>query len=165
MIAWPLGRFDCCAMSDGTAALVVTRPEIAKEMKHKDDYVLVKANDLAVDSTFPMYRLGYDWLGFPATKTAAAMAYEEAGVKDPRKEISFAEVLDCFTSTELLNMGDLGFVDPPAAAAAVADRMTEVEGDIPVNPSGGLKCFGRPGGSDRPTEVSTRKWPKKSESC
>jgi len=147
MIAWPLARFDCCAMSDGSAALVITRPEIAKKMKHKDDYVLVKANALAVDSTFPMYRPGYDWLGFPATKTAAAMAYKEAGVKDPRKEISFAEVHDCFTSTELFNIGDLGFVDPPKAAAAVADGMTELEGDIPVNPSGGLKCFGHPIGA------------------
>jgi len=147
MIAWPLGRFDCCAMSDGAAALVVTRPEIANKMKHKDDYVVVKANALAIDSTFPMYRPGYSWLGFPATKRAAAMAYEEAGVKDPRKEISFAEVHDCFTSTELFNIGDLGFVDPPKAAEAVRDGMTELEGDIPVNPSGGLKCFGHPIGA------------------
>jgi acetyl-CoA C-acetyltransferase len=147
MIAWPLGRFDCCAMSDGAAALVVTRPEIADKMKHKDDYVVVKANALAIDSTFPMYKPGYNWLGFPATKQAAALAYEEAGVKDPRKEISFAEVHDCFTSTELFNIGDLGFVDPPKAAEAVRDGMTEIEGDIPVNPSGGLKCFGHPIGA------------------
>ena len=147
MIAWPLGRFDCCAMSDGSAALVVTRPEIADKMKHKDDYVVVKANALAIDSTFPMYRPGYDLLGFPATKRAAALAYEEAGVKEPRKEISFAEVHDCFTSTELFNIGDLGFVDPPKAAEAVRDGMTEIEGDIPVNPSGGLKCFGHPIGA------------------
>ncbi|MGQ9572985.1 MAG: acetyl-CoA acetyltransferase [Dehalococcoidia bacterium] len=147
MIAWPLGRFDCCAMSDGAAALVVTRPEIAKTMKHKDDYTVVKANALAVDCTYPMYRPGYNWLGFPATKRAAAMAYEEAGIKDPRKEISFAEVHDCFTSTELFNMGDLGFVDPPKAAEAVRDGMTDIEGDLPVNPSGGLKCFGHPIGA------------------
>src|SRR3990170_8639459 len=55
MIAWPLGRFDCCAMSDGAAALIVTRPEIARTMKHKDDYVLVKANALAVQTVQPMY--------------------------------------------------------------------------------------------------------------
>jgi acetyl-CoA C-acetyltransferase len=94
-----------------------------------------------------MWRPGFNWLGFPATKKAAAMAYEEAGIKDPRKEISFAEVHDCFTITELLNMGDLGFVDPPKAAQAVRDGMTEVEGDLPINPSGGLKCFGHPIGA------------------
>ncbi|MCJ7707316.1 MAG: thiolase domain-containing protein, partial [Anaerolineales bacterium] len=59
----------------------------------------------------------------------------------------FAEVHDCFTSTELFNMGDLGFVDPPKAAEAVRDGMTEVEGAIPINPSGGLKCFGHPIGA------------------
>jgi acetyl-CoA C-acetyltransferase len=147
MIAWPLGRFDCCAMSDGSAALIVTRPEIAKTMRHKDDYTVVKANALAIDSTYPMYRPGYNWLGFPATRAAAAMAYEEAGIKNPAKEISFAEVHDCFTSTELFNMGDLGFVDPPKAAEAVRDGMTDIEGDLPINPSGGLKCFGHPIGA------------------
>jgi acetyl-CoA C-acetyltransferase len=147
MIAWPLGRFDCCAVSDGSAALILTRPEIAKGMKHKDDFVVVKANALALDTMRPMYRPGYDFLGFPATKQAAAMAYEEAGVKDPRKEISLAEVHDCFTSTELFNIGDLGFVDPPKANEAVRDGKTEADGEIPVNPSGGLKCFGHPIGA------------------
>ena len=55
MIAWPLGRFDCCAMSDGSAALVITRPEIAEKSKHKDDYVLVKANALATATGRPMF--------------------------------------------------------------------------------------------------------------
>jgi len=147
MIAWPLGRFDCCAVSDGAAALVVTRPQIAKDMKHKDDYVVVKANALAIHSTQPMFRPGYDWLGFPATREAARMAYDEAGIKDPRQEISFAEVHDCFTSTELFNLGDLGFCEPREAAAFVRDGLADVEGEIPINPSGGLKCFGHPIGA------------------
>jgi acetyl-CoA C-acetyltransferase len=54
IIAWPLGRFDCCAMSDGAAAIVITRPEIAKQSKHKDDYIVVKANALATASAQPM---------------------------------------------------------------------------------------------------------------
>ena len=82
-----------------------------------------------------------------ATKKAAASAYEEAGVTNPRREISFAEVHDCFTSTELFNIGDLGFADPPKAHEAVKEGVMEVEGDIPVNPSGGLKCFGHPIGA------------------
>ena len=60
MIAWPLGRFDCCAMSDGSAAIVITRPEIAKTTKHKDDYVLVKANALAIATVQPMYKASFD---------------------------------------------------------------------------------------------------------
>jgi len=148
MIAWPLGRLDCCAVSDGAAAVVITRPEIAKDTRHKDDYVLVKANALAVDSIQPYYRSGYSWLGFPATRAAARMAYEEAGIRNPRKEISFAEVHDCFTSTELFNIGDLGLVeDPKDAAKFVADGLADIEGEVPINPSGGLKCFGHPIGA------------------
>jgi len=148
MIASPLGRFDCCAMSDGSAAIIITRPEIAKTTKHKDDYVLVKANALALATVMPMYKASFDYLGFPATRMAAAAAYEEAGIKDPAKEISFAEVHDCFTITELLNIQDLGFVEAPKAAEFVRDGRADVEeGDLPVNPSGGLKCFGHPIGA------------------
>lgn len=148
MIAWPLGRYDCCAVSDGAAALVITRPEIAKDTRHKDDYVLVKANALAVYSVQPFYVGSYDWLGFPATRAAARMAYEEAGIRDPRKEISLAEVHDCFTSTELFNIGDLGLVeDPKDAPKFVADGLADVEGEVAINPSGGLKCFGHPIGA------------------
>jgi acetyl-CoA C-acetyltransferase len=148
MIAWPLGRLDCCAVSDGAAAVIITRPEIAKDTRHKDDYVLVKANALAVESIQPYYRSGYDWLGFPATRAAAKMAYEEAGIRNPRKEISFAEVHDCFTSTELFNIGDLFLVDDPKDAPKfVADGLADIEGEVPINPSGGLKCFGHPIGA------------------
>ncbi len=147
MIAWPLGRFDCCAMSDGAAALVVTRPEIAKRSKHKYDYVVPKANALALSTVQPMYRNSFDYLGFPATQAAAALAYEEAGIKDPAKEIDFAEVHDCFTITEILNCEDLRFCEKGQGATFVAEGHTEVDGDLPVNPSGGLKCFGHPIGA------------------
>jgi len=148
MISWPLGRFDCCAVSDGSAAIVITRPEIAKDTKHKDDYVVVKANALAIQSLQPMYKVSYNWLGFPATRDAARAAYAEAGITDPRKEIDLAEVHDCFTSTELFNIGDLGFVaDGKDAPAFVRDGHADVEGEVPVNASGGLKCFGHPIGA------------------
>jgi acetyl-CoA C-acetyltransferase len=147
MIAWPLGRFDCCAMSDGAAAIVITRPEIAKQSKHKDDYIVVKANALATASAQPMFRNSFDYLSFPATQAAAALAYKEAGIKDPANEISFAEVHDCFTITEILNCQDLGFCEQGQGASFVAEGHTEVDGNIPVNPSGGLKCFGHPIGA------------------
>jgi acetyl-CoA C-acetyltransferase len=147
IIAWPLGRFDCCAMSDGAAALVITRPEIAKKSKHKDDYVVVKANALATASAQPMFRNSFDYLEFPATRAAAAQAYAEAGIKDPATEISFAEVHDCFTITEILNCQDLGFCEQGQGASFVAEGHTEVDGNIPVNASGGLKCFGHPIGA------------------
>ncbi|HEX9711365.1 MAG TPA: acetyl-CoA acetyltransferase [Actinomycetota bacterium] len=147
MIAWPLGRFDSCAVSDGAAAVIITRPEIAKTLNHKDDYVMVKANGLAVTSAHPMYDPGFDYQGFPATRFAAAQAYEEAGITEPARQISLAEVHDCFTITELLNYEDLGFCAPGEGAAFCEDGRASADGDLPVNPSGGLKSFGHPIGA------------------
>ena len=147
MISWPLGRFDSCAVSDGAAAVIVTRPEIAKTLKHKDDYVVVKANGLAVTTANPMHNPNHDYLGFPATRFAAKQAYDEAGITDPARQISLAEVHDCFTITELLNYEDLGFCAPGEGAAFCADGRSAADGDLPVNPSGGLKSFGHPIGA------------------
>ena len=147
MIAHPLGRFDACAVSDGAAAVIVTRPEIAKRMKHKDDYVMVKANALAVYTAQPMYKPSFDYLGFPATQAASKMAYEEAGITDPFEQISLAEVHDCFTITELLNYEDLGFCKKGEGANFIRDGLSAADGPLPVNPSGGLKSFGHPIGA------------------
>jgi acetyl-CoA C-acetyltransferase len=147
MIAWPLGRFDSCAVSDGAAAVIITTPEIAKKMKHKDDYVVVKANGLAVTTASPMHNPGFDYLGFPATRMAAKQAYEEAGITDPAAQISLAEVHDCFTITEMLTYEDLGFCAPGEGADFIKDGRSAADGDLPVNPSGGLKSFGHPIGA------------------
>lgn len=147
MISWPLGRYDCAAISDGSAAVIITRPEIAKKLKHKDDYVLVKANALAVHTVMPFFKPGFDYIGFPATQDAAKAAYAEAGIKNPRKEISFAEVHDCFTITELLNYEDLGFCKKGEGGKFIGEGVSAIDGELPVNPSGGLKCFGHPIGA------------------
>jgi acetyl-CoA C-acetyltransferase len=147
MIAWPLGRFDACGMSDGAAALVITRPEIARKSKHKHDYALTKASVLTMHAFLPMYREAFDWLGFPATEETARQAYEMAGIKNPAEELDLAEVHDCFTITELLNIQDLGLCERGEAAKFVRDGHTDVDGKIAVNPSGGLKCFGHPVGA------------------
>lgn len=147
IIAWPLGRFDCAAVSDGAAAIIVTRPELAKELNHSDDFVKVKANALSVHTDRPQYKKSFDYLGFPATRQAAAHAYGEAGIKDPAREISLAEVHDCFTITEILNYQDLGFCKEGEGVHLLREGQTKPTGDIPVNVSGGLKCFGHPIGS------------------
>ncbi|MHA1301387.1 MAG: acetyl-CoA acetyltransferase [Candidatus Helarchaeota archaeon] len=147
MIAEPLGRFDCCAMSDGSAAVVLTTPEIAESYAHAKDYVLVKANAICVETLFPWYDPKYSFVGFPSTQRAAKMAYEEAGIKDPKTEISLAEVHDCFTITELVNYSDLFFCETGQSAQWLKEGHPEVGGSLPVNPSGGLKCFGHPIGA------------------
>jgi acetyl-CoA C-acetyltransferase len=147
MIAWPLGRFDSCAVSDGAAAVIITTPEIAKKMNHKDDYAVVKANGLAVTTASPMHNPEFDYLGFPATRMAAKQAYDEAGITDPANQISLAEVHDCFTITEMLTYEDLGFCAPGEGANFIKDGRSAADGDLPVNPSGGLKSFGHPLGA------------------
>jgi acetyl-CoA C-acetyltransferase len=147
MISDPLGRFDCCAMSDGAAAIIVASPEVAKSYKHANDYVLVKSNQVALATLTPWYWPSYNFTEFPSTKTAASLAYKEAGVKDPKKEISFAEVHDCFTITELIDVQDLGFSDPGKAPQDLRAGRFNADGAQPVNASGGLKCFGHPIGA------------------
>ena len=147
MIADPLGRFDCCAMSDGAAALILTRVEDAPSYAHSDDYIVVKANAISCYTNTPWYWPGFEFTSFPATVKAANMAYKEAGITNPRKEIDCAEVHDCFTITELLNCQDLKFCDRGQAAEELKNGTFNVDGETAVNPSGGLKSFGHPIGS------------------
>ncbi len=147
MISDPLGRFDCCAMSDGAAALIITTPELAPSYAHGDNYVVVKANAIAVYTNTPWYLPSFGYTGFLSTQRAAQLAYKEAGITDPRKEISFAEVHDCFTITELVNCEDLGFCGRGKAAEELKNGTFNWDGEIAVNASGGLKCFGHPIGA------------------
>ncbi|MBU2234027.1 MAG: acetyl-CoA acetyltransferase, partial [Proteobacteria bacterium] len=101
IIAHPLGLFDCCGVSDGSACAIVTTPEIAKSLGKKD-LVSVKALQLAVSSG---YEGGYnDWDGehFVTASKCSTKAYEEAGIANPKEEISMMELHDCFSITELV---------------------------------------------------------------
>jgi len=109
--------------------------------------VIVKTITLSVDSVFPGFRPGHDFLHWPATVSAARMAYQQLGITDPQKQISFAEVHDCFTITELLIYEDLGFCPKGEAKDYIDSGFFEREGELPVNPDGGLKSFGHPVGA------------------
>jgi acetyl-CoA C-acetyltransferase len=139
MVVDPLGLFDCCPTTDGAAAAILTTPEIAKDMKK--DYILIKGMGLAV--TYGYFSMAFqednDFLGFKSTREAAAMAYRQAEVNDPRKEIDVAEVHDCFTITELVNYEDLGFCGRGEGGKLISEGVTALNGELPVNTSGGLK--------------------------
>ena len=146
MIAWPLGLFDCCGVSDGAAAAIITRPDIARSMGR--DHILVKGLGVAVGGMQGLLLDDYDFVHFPENLAAAQRAYEESGIRNPRQEIDLAEVHDCFTITELIIYEDLGFSPRGKAREDVeAGSFTLGEGDLPVNPDGGLKCFGHPIGA------------------
>ena len=89
----------------------------------------------------------YDYTAFPEIEAAAADAYAQAGVTDPRGEIAMAEVHDCFTPAELLIMEDLGFAERGTAWKEVLAGTYDLHGELPVNPDGGLKSFGHPVGA------------------
>lgn len=145
LVADPLGVFDCCPTTDGAAAAIVTTPAIARRLK--EDFVLLKGIGLAVGTERNIFDPAFDFLGFGPTRAAAAMAYEQAGVKDPAREITHAEVHDCFTITEILNYEDLGFCPRGHGWRLVEEGVTALDGALPVNTDGGLKSFGHPIGA------------------
>jgi acetyl-CoA C-acetyltransferase len=143
LIYSPLGLFDCCPTTDGAAAAVLCRADRAKEFRA--DPVYVKGVGLAVMSGQPYYKPTFDYVSFPATQRAAAVAYEQAGVS--AADVDFAEVHDCFTITEIVNYEDLGFCGRGEGARFIEEGRSALGSEKPVNPSGGLKSFGHPVGA------------------
>jgi len=146
MIAAPLGLFDCCGVSDGAACAIVTTPEIAKALG-KTDLVTVKALAVAVANGWELQGDGWDGSYFHTTRVAAAAAYREAAITNPREQIDLMEVHDCFSITELVTMEDLGISPVGGAIKDVLDGHFDADGDIPCQIDGGLKCFGHPVGA------------------
>src|SRR5512136_1657916 len=146
IIAHPLGLFDCCGVSDGSACAIVTTPDIARGLGKKD-LVSVKALQLALSSGEEMGYNEWDGDHFITTSKASTMAYQEAGLTNPRQEISMMEVHDCFSITELVTMEDLHISERGGAVKDVLDGFYNRDGKIPCQPDGGLKCFGHPIGA------------------
>ncbi len=143
MIAWPLGLFDCCGVSDGAACAIVCRAEDAH--KYRKDPVKIKSMQIALSSGEElMYNGKWDYTYVESTRRAAERAYKEAGVTKPREEISMFEVHDCFSITELVTYEDLMLSEVGKAGDDVRDGFYNLDGKIPCQPSGGLKCFGHP---------------------
>jgi acetyl-CoA C-acetyltransferase len=143
MIAEPLGLFDCCGVSDGAACAIVTTPEIAHALG-KRDLVTIKAIQLSISSGREQTINDWDGSHVRNTRNAAARAYSEAGISDPRNQIDLIEVHDCFSITELVTMEDLFISEDGQAVTDVLDGFYDAEGVIPCQIDGGLKCFGHP---------------------
>jgi len=143
IIAWPFGLFDCCPTTDGAAAAIICRADLAPRFRKPP--VLVKGVGLAVETGRPYFDPTFDYLGFRSTQKAAAQAYAMAGIQPA--DVDFAEVHDCFTWTEISNTEDLGFCRKGEGGRLAEEGRTALGGDIPINPSGGLKSFGHPIGA------------------
>ncbi len=144
-MAGTLGVFDCAGVADGAASAIVCRAEDAH--RYTDTPVYVKALSFVAGNGSGLIDPSYDYTTFPEIVACAEDAYVQAGVKDARAEVALAEVHDCFTPTELVLMEDLQFSERGTAWRDVLDGVFDLDGELPVNPDGGLKSFGHPVGA------------------
>jgi acetyl-CoA C-acetyltransferase len=145
IVAWPLGLFDCCGVSDGAAAAIVTRADLAKNFRA--DPIYIKATTMCVGAREGQLRQDYDFTHIEENVRCSRRAYADAGIIDPRTELSIAEVHDCFTIHEMIVYEDLGFSARGKAREDVEAGTFALNGKLPVNTDGGLKCFGHPLGA------------------
>ena len=141
LVADPLRLFDCSPVTDGAAAVILCPVELAK--KYTDTIIKVAGSGAATSTIQLAQRDDIAWLD--AVEKAAERAYKMAGVTP--KDIDFAEVHDCFTIAEICVTEALGFFEPGKGAEAVEAGKTALDGEIPINTSGGLKSKGHPVGA------------------
>lgn len=141
IVADPLHVLDCSPMTDGAAAVILAPLEKASE--YCDKPVKICASEQASDALSLQSR--GQFTSIPATKEAAHRAYQKTEMNP--SNIDVAEVHDCFTIGEIMAIEDLGFVEKGSGGNAMDDGLTELNGTIPVNTSGGLKARGHPLGA------------------
>jgi acetyl-CoA C-acetyltransferase len=145
LVAGSLGIFDCSGVSDGAAAAIIVRAEDAH--RYTDRPLYVKALSFIAGPAAGPIDPDYDYTSFNEVVASATDAYRQAGLSDPRAELAMAEVHDCFTPTELVLMEDLGFAQRGTAWKEVLAGTFDLDGELAVNPDGGLKSFGHPIGA------------------
>ncbi len=146
-VADPLKLFDCCPFSDGGAALVLASEEVARRHR-KPVWVLGSA----AASDWMLLGDKRDLSRVPATERAAAAAYRQSGL-GPR-DVDVVELHDCFTIAEIVATEGLGLFEPGAGGRAAEAGRTSLGGEIPVNPSGGLKAKGHPIGATGAAQIA-----------
>ena len=151
-VADPLGVFDCAPTSDGAACVVLCSDDVVESYRQKP--VKVSASAQASDTLSLSDRR--ELTAWKATEHAARKAYQEAGVSVA--DIQLAEVHDAYTITELLAVEDLGFVKKGEGGPATLEGRTGYDGDVVVNPSGGLKARGHPVGATGIAQVCELTW-------
>jgi acetyl-CoA C-acetyltransferase len=148
IVAYPLGMLDCSPVSDGAAAVVLCAADKAK--KYTDKPVKIIGSGQASDTLSLHGRK--DICTFESTVYAAKMTYKQANIQP--KDIDVAEVHDCFTIAEILSVEDLGFVKKGKGGKAIDNKITTLDGEIPVNTSGGLKAKGHPIGATGVAQIA-----------
>lgn len=152
MVADPLTLLDCSPVSDGAAAVIMVPAEDAK--KYTDTPIYVRASAQA-SGTIALHDRK-DITTIESTKVASRKAYEMAGVGV--NDIDLAEVHDCFSINGLLAVEDLGFAEKGKGGIVIEEGQTEIDGDHPINTSGGLKARGHPLGATGIAQAAEVVW-------
>lgn len=145
IISDPLGLFDCCGVSDGAAAAIIVRADMAKSIR--PDPIYIKALQISLTPATGVGHQSWDGIHFESTRIAGAKAYQEAGVTKPREEINLMELHDCFSISELITYESLQISPMGRARVDVEEGFYDLNGQIPCQSDGGLKCFGHPIGA------------------
>ncbi len=156
-VCHPLHLLDCCPQTDGAAAVLLASSELAE--RFTDHPVWVAGFGVATDH--PYLHEKSSFVGLPATVSASARAYAMAGVGPG--EIDLAEVHDCFTITEILDIEDLGFFEKGKGGIASLEGETGLQGRLPVNTSGGLLAKGHPIGATGVAQLTECYWQLRGE--
>ncbi len=156
-VCHPLHLLDCCPQTDGAAAVLLVNAERAGEFTDKPVYVA----GFGVATDHPYLHEKGTFPGLRATTMAAERAYKMAGI-DP-SQVDCAEVHDCFTITEILDIEDLGFVDKGKGGVASLEGETSLTGRIPINTSGGLLAKGHPIGATGVAQIVECWWQLRGE--
>lgn len=146
LVADPFRLMDCCPFSDGASAVIVASDEYADSF---DEPVDVAGIGHATD-VVPVADKE-ELTATQAARDAASQAYEQAGIEP--SDVDVCELHDCFTGAEILAIEALGFFSDGEGGEAVADGRTRLDGEIPVNPSGGLKAKGHPIGATGTAQI------------
>jgi acetyl-CoA C-acetyltransferase len=139
-VAWPLHLYDCCPISDGASCMLLVSQDIARKFTDHPVHIagIGQGSGRGLHASKSL-------TSFEATHYAAQEAYGMAGLSP--KDIQFSEVHDCFSMAELIHVEDLGFFAPGQGYRAIAEGATALDGPMPINTSGGLKCKGHPVGA------------------
>ena len=136
MVAFPLTLYDCSPLTDGASAVVLSR-------NRTENSAEIIASVQVTDSISVTQR--HTLTSFPSAKIAARKAFDEA--RTTPKEVDIIELHDCFTIAELIGMEDIGICKPGESSNWIREGRTGLDGELPINPSGGLKGCGHPIGA------------------
>jgi len=157
MVCSPLNLLDCCPQTDGAAAAIICRADLAD--KYTDKPIYVAGFGLATDTYYVHEKEKFT--EFVATVRAAKQAYAMAGIEP--KDIDVAEVHDCFSITEIMDYEDLGFCEKGQGGKFVESGESDLKGKTPVNASGGLMSKGHPLGATGIAQIGELFWQLREE--